>query len=115
MTHTLTLLDTVKFYETHVKHQQALDSHFQLETSQGVITFYGVSEDAFAIYLIDIKPELRGKGIFRSLIEYLVSSGRYRWIMILAVGSPILDKILLTSTFEGNKFICQGGDFILTC
>jgi len=69
------------------------------------------SSDVFCIYHIKINKDIRNTGIFRGIIEYLLT--QVNQFNVLAVSSYIMDKILTHYGFsnQGGDFICRKQDY----
>lgn len=110
----MALIEGIRVYERDVKRTHDIGTRHEVCTSEGDLIFHNVHDSAIAIYGVYIRQDLRRRGIFRSIIEYLISRLEYDQIIIMCVEASVLVHILRTSTFEGKRFIEYGRDFIWT-
>lgn len=84
-------------------------------TTEGRITLTWLSEhgrNAFAVYTVVIKEELRQRGIFTRFLLTMADHPGINRIYILAVGNPYLDAFLGKFQIHGTGFTCHGGDWL---
>lgn len=84
-------------------------------SSEGIVRFYcgdDLASDEIAIHYITIRPELRRKGIFTSLLKCIMEHKEYRRVIVLGLSNAIIENCLKKFEHNGIKFINHGGDGI---
>lgn len=100
-----TLIEGIRVYERDAKLTHDIGTHHEVCTSEGDLIFHNVHDSAIAIYSVYNRRDLRRRGLFRSIIEYLISRLEYDQIVVVSVEASLLVHILNTSTFGGKRFI----------
>ena len=102
-------------YTNYKRNQSPKDGYVNYKTEQGHIRFITTpNTNHVIIHYIEVKPELRRKGIFTQLIHHIGSNQHVEKIIVCGMSNEAIEACMKSIIIDDRHFLNHGGDAIWT-